>query len=134
MKFFSVIQTETIMANVIVANAILFAIIGSIWVGMGIDLKKRSSWLLGIYAFISGFLVGFVRSDGAGGYKIITNLTASLQVGVIFAFVFIVGGATNRWNRRWAEKYLERDEKRVEEQYDKLAESLFNDRKSRKPK
>ena len=122
------------MAKVIVANVVLFAIIGSIWAARGIDLKKWSSWLLGMYAFISGFLAGFVRSDGAGGYEVSTNLPASLQVGVVFALAFMFTGATTRWNRRRAEKYLERAEGHVEEQYENLAQSLFDDRKSHKSK
>jgi len=94
------------MAIVIVANTVLFAIIGSLCVGIGIDLKKRSSWFLGLYAFISGFLIGFARSDSTGGYRIVTNLTGSLQAGLLFAFMFMFGGAMIYWNKQTAEKYL----------------------------
>ncbi len=129
-----IVWKHKIMASIILANGVLFAIIGSIWAARGIDLKKWSSWLLGLYAFISGFLDGFVKSDGVGGYQVVMNLAASLQVGTIFAAVLMFVGATSRWNRRWAEKYIELSERHVEEQYDNLAESLFNDRKSRKHK
>jgi hypothetical protein len=121
-----------IMASVIIANTVLFAIIGSIWAARGIDLKKWSSWLLGLYAFLCGFLVGFVRSDGLGGYQVVMNLTASLQGGTIFAAAFMFVGVTSRWNRRRAEKYIERVERGVEEQYEDLAESLFKDKSNRK--
>jgi len=99
---------------------------------MGIDLKKRSSWLLGLYAFISGFLAGFVRSDGAGGYKVVTNLIASLQLGVIFSLVYMVGGATTRWQRSMGEKYLARSENAFQEQLKNLAENLLYDRSKKK--
>jgi len=122
------------MITLIFANFIIFVIISAIWTLRGLDLKKRSSWFYGVYGFISGFLIGFLRSDRAGGYQLIMNLPASFQAGTLFAFVILFGGATNRWSRRRAEKYLERTERRVEEQYDNLAESLFNDRKSHKPK
>lgn len=132
-EIFSIIQTETIMAKVIIANVILFVIIGSIWgIGMGIDLKKQSSWLLGLYAFISGFLAGFVRSDGAGGYEVVTNLTTSLQLGLIFSFVYMVGGAITRWQKNMAEKYLARSEQNHQEKLENLAENLFKDKSNRK--
>jgi hypothetical protein len=122
------------MITLIFANFFIFIVISAICALRGLDLKKLSNWFYGLYGFISGFLIGFVRSDGAGGYQLATNLLASFQAGIAFAFAILFVGATNRWNRRWAEKYLGRNERRVEEQYDELAESLFNDRKSHKTK
>ena len=116
------------MASIIIINVVLFAIIGSIWAAKGIDLKIWSSWLLGLYAFVSGFLAGFVRSDGAGGYELVTNLTTSLLVGTILAFVFMVIGVTSRWNRRRAEKYEVHAERSLQERYDNLSETLFKDK------
>jgi len=122
------------MITLIFVNFFIFIIISAVCALKGLNQKKRSSWLYGLYGFISGFLIGFLRSNGAGGYQLVTNLPASFQAGAAFAFAVLFVGATNRWNRRWAEKYLGLAEKRVEEQYDNLAESLFNDRKSHKPK
>jgi hypothetical protein len=118
------------MAGLILTNIVLFAIIGSIWAARGIDLKIGSSWLLGLYAFMSGFLAGFVRSDGAGGYEVTTNWNASLLAGTIFAFVFLVTGATSRWNRSRAEKYVDNAERSQKEKYEHLAETLFKDKSS----
>ena len=120
------------MATVIVVNAVLFVIIGSIWVGVGVDLKKRSSWMLGLYAFISGFLVGLVRNDGAGGHVVVMNLTTSLQGGLIFTLVYMVGGAVTRLQRNKAQKYIDLAEESYQEQLENLAVNLFKDESSGK--
>lgn len=87
------------MATLIEFNTLVFVIVSAICVFRGLDLKKTSSWLYGLYGFVSGFLSGFVRSDGNGGYQLVTDMTGSLQSGIFFAFIILVGSAVIRWQR-----------------------------------
>lgn len=120
------------MATIILGNFFVFIVICFIATLKGLDLKKRSSWWYGLYGFISGFLIGFLRSDDSGGYHIVTNLTASFQAGVVFAVVVLVGSATTRWQRSMGEKYLARSEDDFQKNLENLAENLFKDRSNKK--
>ena len=120
------------MTTIIFGNFFVFVIVGFIVTIKGLDLKKRSSWWFGLYGFISGFLIGFLRSDDIGGYQVITNLTASFQIGIVFAFVVLIGSATNRWYRNMGENYLARSEEDFQEKLENLSERLFQDASERK--
>ena len=119
------------MATIVFGNLFVFLVICGIVLFRGLDLKKRSSWWYGLYAFISGFMIGFLRSDDNGGYHVVTNLTASFQAGAAFLLI-LVGSVITSQQRSWAEKYLARSENDHQEQLDNLAESLFKDKSKRK--
>ena len=88
------------MAIIIIINIFLFVIVSGIGTFKGLDLKKWSSWLYGLYGLISGFLVGFVQEGDNGSLKLAINLTGSLQLGALFAFAVMYVGAMNRWHRQ----------------------------------
>ena len=119
------------MAIIVLGNLFVFLVICGIVTFKGLDLKKRSNWWYCLYAFISGFMIGFLRSDDSGGYRVVTNLTASFQVGAVF-FVILVGSAMTGWQRIKAEKYLARSEEEYQEKLDNLAKSLFKDKLKKK--
>jgi len=119
------------MATIVFGNLFVFLVICCIVTFKGLDLKKRSNWWYGLYAFISGFMIGFLRSDDNGGYYIVTNLTASFQAGAAF-FIILVVSVTTSWQRSIAKKYLDRSEEEYQEKLDNLAESLFKDKSKRK--
>jgi hypothetical protein len=52
--------SSTGMAKIILVKFFVFLIVGSITTYKGLDLKKPSSWLSGIYGFVSGFLFRFL--------------------------------------------------------------------------
>jgi hypothetical protein len=119
------------MATIVFGNLFVFLVICGIVTFKGLDLKKRSSWWYGLYAFISGFMIGFLRSDDNGGYHVVMNLTASFQAGAAFLLI-LVGSVITSQQRSWAEKYLARSEEGYQEKLDNLAESLFKDKSKRK--
>ena len=88
------------VTTLIFGNLFVFLIVSAIATFRGLELRKRSSWLYGLYGFLSGFLIGFLRSDGAGGLQLDTNLTLSLQGGALFAFMVMYSGAMTRWHRQ----------------------------------
>ena len=88
------------MATIILANIFVFLVVYVITIFIGLDLKKWSSWLYGIYGFLSGFLLGFLVFNDNGSLGLSMNLTGSLQVGAIFAFLIMYGGATTRWKKQ----------------------------------
>jgi uncharacterized membrane protein YczE len=118
------------MATIVIGNLIVFLVICGVVMYKGLDLKKRSNWWYGLYAFISGFVIGLVRSDGNGGYHAVTNLTASFQAGTVF-FIILVGSVMTHWQKTKAEKYLARSEEEYQEKLDILAESLIKDKSKR---
>jgi hypothetical protein len=78
------------METIVFVNNLVFVIVASISVFIGLDLKKWSNWLFGLYGFLSGFLFGFLR----------TGMLLGIQVGVLFTFVVMYGGAMTRLNRQ----------------------------------
>jgi hypothetical protein len=77
------------METIAVFVLLVYLVISAIGMIIGIDLKKWSSWLFGIYGFLSGFLVGFLLVD----------LKSGLLGGLLFAFIVLYGGAMVRWQR-----------------------------------
>ncbi len=119
------------MATLVFANLVIFLVVCCIVMYKGLDLKKWSSLWYGLYAFISGFIIGFLRSDDNGGYHVVTNLTASFQVGAVFLLMLVGSVITHRQKSR-AEKYLAHSEEESQEKLANLAESLFKDKSKRK--
>jgi len=78
------------MTTLIYANLFVYLIACGIGIFIGLDLKKWSSWLYGGYGFVSGFLVGLLKTDVYGG----------LGMGALFAFAVLYGGATSHWHRQ----------------------------------
>lgn len=71
-------------------NVCVFVIVVVICTYNGLDLKKWSSWLYGLYGLITGLLMGLMRVNFKGG----------LQLGLLFAFAVLYGGATTRWHKQ----------------------------------
>ncbi len=74
------------MVIITIVCLIIFAVVFGISVFMGLDLKRTSSWLFGLCGFICGFVIGLVDLD----------VLAGLQLGVIFTFIIMFGGAIMR--------------------------------------
>lgn len=85
------------MKTLVIINLVVFAVIAGLAVGLGFDLKKRNSWLLGIYAFASFFLVGLVSTG---------NISESIKAGAFMFFIIMFGGMVMHWSRERAEKWL----------------------------
>ena len=119
------------MAIIIFGNLFIFLVVCGILTFKGLDLKKRSNWLYGLYAFISGSMIGFLSSDDNGGYRIVTNLTASFQAGAVFLLI-LIGSVTTGRQRSMAKKYIARSEERSQEKMNNLAENLFKNKSKRK--
>ncbi len=96
---------ELYMENIILVNFIVFMVIGSVFVFIGLDLKKWYSWLIGLYGFLSGLGFGFISSGNSSGF----NIELGLQVGLIMAFMSMYGGATIRHYRQRFGKEAARD-------------------------
>jgi hypothetical protein len=77
------------MEKVAVINFYIFVIVGFTGVFIGLDLRKWSSWLYGIYSFFSGFFVGISYLD----------IGSSLELGVLLAFAVMFGGSSVRRGR-----------------------------------
>lgn len=68
--------------KLIIINLYVFPIVGGVCVFVGFDLKKWYGWLIGLYGFLSGAVVGLLREGGS----------ISLQLGALFAIAVILGG------------------------------------------
>jgi predicted Co/Zn/Cd cation transporter (cation efflux family) len=71
------------MQTIISANILVFVLIAFISIVIGVNPKKWFIWLLGLYGFLSGSLVGFLRDDSS----------LDLQLGAIFAFAVMSSSA-----------------------------------------
>lgn len=91
------------MKTLATVNAVIFAVIGGLAIGIGLDLKKWYSWLFGAYAFLTFFLVGL---GGSG------NINNALKAGALATFIIMFGGAVRHWNRESAKKWLQEHEKK----------------------
>lgn len=78
------------MSTVVNANFVIYLIVCGTAIFVGLDLKKWLSWLCGLYGFISGFLFGLLNAGTRGG----------LEMGALFAFVVLYGGAMTRFHRK----------------------------------
>jgi hypothetical protein len=65
-------------------------LVGFIGVFLGLDLRKWSNWLYGLYGLLSGFFLGYLFYDVRRG----------LELGAIFAFAVMYGGACIYWSRQ----------------------------------
>ena len=57
----------------------------------GLDLRKRSSWLYGVFGFLCGLALGTAING---------NLIEGLNIGTIFAFMILLAGVTTRRNNQ----------------------------------
>jgi len=105
------------MEMIIIGNFLLCILVGSICVFFGLDLKKWTSWLLGLYAFLSGSLIGLLRSGEP----------LSFEVGAIFAFAVMYTGAMTYRHRQ---RYTKEDIKPAIEKFNKLRAAKKNRKKS----
>ena len=84
------------MKTVAIVNLVIFLIVYGVAVFIGIDPKKWQTWWLGLYGFLTLFLVGIV---GTG------NVYESIKAGAI-GVALIFGGIITYWNRERAKKWL----------------------------
>ena len=77
------------METIAVVNFYIFLVVGFIGIFMGLNLKKWTSWLFGLYGFLSGLLLG----------SVLLNASSGLELGAIFAFAVMFGGANVRRGR-----------------------------------
>jgi hypothetical protein len=80
------------METIILINLILFLIVFSIRTFIGLDVRKWTSWLYGLYGFFSGFWCSFIREDA--------EMSSRLLLGALFAFAIMYIGAFVRVNRQ----------------------------------
>lgn len=99
------------MKTVATVSVVVFAIVWGIAIYIGLDPKKWQTWLLGLYGFLTFFLVGIV---GTG------NFYESVKVGAIATFAFTFGGIITYWNRERARKWLQEHEASEMESIQKL--------------
>ena len=78
------------METIIVVIFVATLIVSSVSIFVGLDLKKKSSWLYGLFGFVCGFLAGFIIAD----------LNTGLLSGALLAFVIMYGGAMTHWQRQ----------------------------------
>ncbi len=76
------------MKTIAMINFYILVIIGTTAVYVGLDLRKWHSWIIGLYGFVSGFLIGLLWVDTKG----------ALITGGLFALGVLYGGATTRWH------------------------------------
>jgi hypothetical protein len=77
------------MENIVIGNFYIFVIVSCVRVFLGLDLRKWSSWLYGVYGFLSGILLGLVFLD----------IWRGIELGILFAFAVMFGGANVRRGR-----------------------------------
>ena len=119
------------MATIVIGNFLIFMVICGVVTYKGLDLKNRSNWWYVLYAFVSGLMIGTVRTDGNAGYPLVTRWSQAFLVGIVFVVILMSSIITHR-QRIWAEKYLGHPEEEYQEKLDSLAESLFQDRLKKK--
>lgn len=78
------------METIVIANLIVFMIISTMVVFIGLDLKKWTSWLYGLYGLISGFLLGLLYANALGGFGL----------GILFGFAVMYSSAMTRWHKQ----------------------------------
>jgi hypothetical protein len=79
-----------IMELIVFANILVCMVTCGIGIFIGLDLKKWSSWLYGLYGFLSGFTISIIIGD----------VLAGLKIGFLTAFVVMFCGAMSRWHRQ----------------------------------
>jgi hypothetical protein len=68
------------METIITVNIFVFLIMSAVCVFIGLDPKKWSSWLLGLYGFLTGFSFSFIRSDADMGSRLILGALCAYAV------------------------------------------------------
>ena len=91
------------MKTLATVNVVIFAIVGGLAMGIGLDLKKWYSWLFGAYGFLTFFLVGLV---GTG------SINEAIKAGALIAFATMFVGVTTRWNQERAKRLLRERKKK----------------------
>jgi hypothetical protein len=83
------------MEKIVIADVVVFIIVGVICTFIGLDLKKWYSWLVGLYGFFSGCIAGYIREDGS----------PSLQLGLLFAIAIMsIGAMTRKYRQRYSKE------------------------------
>ena len=85
------------MKTIATLNGVIFGIVCAIAIYLGLDPKKRQTWLLGLYGFLTFLLGSFV---GTG------NIYEAVTVATIATFAVIFSGIMTYWNRERARKWL----------------------------
>ena len=85
----------------ILANAFVFVILAFVGIFVGLDPKKLFSWLLGLYGFLSGSLIGLLRAGGSLDFQ----LGALLTIAVMFGSAFIYSHR-QRYNKVSADSWV----------------------------
>ena len=78
------------METMVIVILFPYLIVSGIGIFKGLDLGKWSSWLYGIYGFLSGLIIGFLTGNSGGG----------VELGLLFAFGVMYGGAMVRLHRQ----------------------------------
>jgi hypothetical protein len=99
------------MKTLATLNGVIFLIILSIAIYLGLNPKKWQTWLLSLYGFLTFFLAGMAGTR---------NFHESIKVGIIATFALIFGGIVTYWNRERAKKWLDEHEAATLESLDKL--------------
>ena len=90
------------MKTIATANILVFIVVVSIAMYTELNLQKWRTWLLGLYGFLSFFLLGIVGKQ---------DLYKCIILGAV-GVVIVLGGIITYWNRERARKWLrEREEK-----------------------
>ena len=77
------------MDKIILANFFIFLIITFVCTILGLDFKKWQSWLVGLYGFLSGYLLGFLSKARS----------PSWQLGLLFTIVIMSSSIVTRQYR-----------------------------------
>jgi hypothetical protein len=83
-------EFKEIIKSLALVNLIVFSIVYVIGVFYGFDIKKRSTWIYGLYGFLSFFCVGYLYAD----------LSFGLLAGLVMAFMLIYTGTMIFWHRQ----------------------------------
>ncbi len=81
-------------ANIFVT---IYMIIAFFLIVIGIDLKKKSAWILGFYSVISGIVFGLRNVDFQKGVSL-NEIRNGLYIGVMLAFLALFSGAMNHFH------------------------------------
>lgn len=85
------------MKTLIMIFFYIFMAIGGISICIGLDPKKWYSWLIAIYGFVIGFLMGLVWVD----------ISTAITAGMLFAFLTLASGATVYRTRQKAKQAID---------------------------
>lgn len=85
------------METIATVNFFVFIVIFIVVTSIGLDIKKISSWLFGLYGFASGFFIIYVSRGSLG---------TSIKAGLIIAFISILSGVITRRKKQRADDGL----------------------------